>query len=80
MEEGPAIADLVSGEDFFADPNEPGQTSADLEAPPPAAEEPLEPAEVNLPREDDDTTVLRVCRNELNTINTHPTGFHWFSA
>ena len=44
-------------------------------------EQKIESAAPDLPIEDEDATaVLRVCRNELNTINTHPTGFHWFSA
>ena len=44
----------------------------------PAAEESAPP---DLPRQDEDATaVLRVCRNELNTINTCPLGGHWFSA
>ena len=35
----------------------------------------------SLPEEEEKATaVLRVCRNEMNTVNTHPTGSHWYSA
>jgi hypothetical protein len=34
-----------------------------------------------LARNDEDATgVILVCRNEWNTLNSHPAGFHWFSA
>jgi hypothetical protein len=41
----------------------------------------VERVQQELPLEDDHATaVILVCRNEWNTLNSHSTGFHWFSA
>lgn len=31
-------------------------------------------------RDEDATDILRVCRNRLNTVDTRPRGYFWFSA
>jgi hypothetical protein len=87
----PSESDTVDDASAHDDDDDDGSQSPDVDTPdigwgdpdpgPRWDDSPVEETAPSFPRDDDDATaVIFAGRNLLATINTQPTGYHWFSA